>query len=226
MGKFLDEPDFTLPQCAILTDDPMRVEMFTAHHLEQAKLYTRQRGMTGYSGSYGGVPVVVQAVGYGGASLVVYLHELVSLYGVRTVIYAGECVSRETSLLLRDLIVVSRAYAQADGVDCDELLLKNATNAARQCALPVRINMVHTDDRFGTQELEPCCKRSCIVDYATYALYEYAKRHSIAALSLLVVSERFEECVAPDERQSRFHGLARLAFETAAYHKNNKKITL
>lgn len=217
MGSFLDIPEGgVLPACAILTDDPMRVEMFAAHHLEQAKLYTRQRGMTGYTGSYLGVPVAVQAVGYGGASLVAYLHEMVSLYGVRTVVYAGECVSRVSSLFLRDLVAASKAYAGDDGLEADAHLLQNATLAARRCAITIRANMVHTDDRYGTQEMEPCCARACIVDFATYALYQYARRNGVAALSLLTVSEHNGECVAPAERQSRFHGLARLAFETVA----------
>lgn len=216
MRRFLDTPEEDLPTCAILTDDPMRVEMFAAHHLEQAKLYTRQRGMTGYIGSYGGVPVLVQAVGYGGASLTAYLQELVSLYGVRTVVYAGECVSREASIRLRDLVVVSKAYAEAEGLEADSQLLNSATLAARQQALSVRMNMVHTDDRYGVYELEPCCARACIIDFATYPLYEYAKRYGVAALSLLAVSESGEGCVAPAERQSQFHGLARLAFETVA----------
>lgn len=217
MSSFLDVPEEgTLPACAILTDDPMRVEMFAAHYLEQAKVYTRQRGMTGYIGSYAGTPVVVQAVGYGGASLMVYLHELVSLYGVCTVIYAGECISRESSVLLRDLVVASRAYTRPDVSEADDGVLKIAMQAASRCSLSVRASMVHTDDRYGTQELEPCCAQACIVDFATYDLYEYANRNGVAALSLLAVSERYGESVAPAERQSQFHGLARLVFETVA----------
>ena len=175
MGSFVDKPEGMLPACAILTDDPMRVEMFTAHHLEQAKLYTRQRGMTGYIGSYAGVPVVVQAVGYGGASLVAYLNEMVSLYGVRTAVYAGECTSREQSVMLRDLVAASRAYTGGDWLEADPGLLKNAELAAERCSLSVRVNMVHTDDRYRTQELKPCCERACIIDFATYYLYEYSK---------------------------------------------------
>jgi len=219
MSSFLDVPEGKLPTCAILTDDPMRVEMFAAHHLEQAKLYTRQRGMTGYTGSYAGVPVAVQAVGYGGASLTVYLHELVSLYGVRTVVYAGECVSRESSLQLYDLVLASKAYTREEALEADAPLLKNALSAAIKCSISVRTNMVHTDDSYGTHELEPCCARACIVDYATFDLYKYARKHGIAALSILEVSEQNGICVDPAERQSRFYGLARLAFETVAFVK-------
>lgn len=214
MSRFLDAPENTLPVRAILTDDPMRVEMFVAHHLEQARLYTRQRGMTGYIGSYGGVPVVVQSVGYGGASLVAYLHELVSLYGVHTVVYAGECVSQESSLLLHDLVVASKAYTRAEGLEADPQLLKNANLASKQINLSVRTNTVHTDDRYRTREMESCYARACIIDFATYALYEYAEQHGVAALSLLEVSEYNGENISPAERQSQFHGLARLAFET------------
>lgn len=219
MSNFLDIPEGVLPVRAILTDDPMRVEMFVAHHLEQAKLYTRQRGMVGYIGSYAGVPLIVQAVGYGGASLVAYLHELVSQYGVRTVVYAGECVSRESSLLLHDLVIASKAYTRADGLEADSQLLKNALIAARKCSFSVRTNMVHTDDSYGTQALEPCCARACIIDFTTYALYEYAKRQGVAVLSLLEVSEQKGQCVTPAERQSQFHKLARLAFETISLAK-------
>lgn len=219
MSSFIDVPEGMLPTCAILTDDPMRVEMFAAHHLEQAKLYTRQRGMTGYKGSYEGVPVVVQAVGYGGASLKVYLHELVSLYGIRTVIYAGECVSREASLQLYDIVLASKAYAREEALEADARLLKNAVSAALKCSITLRTSMVHTDDTYGTHEMEPCCARACIVDYAAFDLYEYARKHDVAALSILEVSEQSGICVSPAERQSRFHGLARLAFETVAFLK-------
>lgn len=216
MSSFLDTAENTLPVRAILTDDPMRVEMFVAHHLEQAKLYTRQRGMTGYIGSYAGVPVVVQAVGYGGASLRAYLHELVSLYGINSVIYAGECVSRESSISLHDLVVVSKAYTNGEGLDADPQLLKDAMLAAKKVNLSIHTNMVHTDDRYGTQELESCCARACIIDFATYTLYEYANQHGISALSLLEVSEDKKGSISSAERQSQFHGLARLAFETVS----------
>lgn len=217
MSSFLDMPEGgVLPACAILTDDPMRVEMFAAHYLEQAKLYTRQRGMTGYTGSYAGIPVVIQAVGYGGASMTAHLHEMVSLYGVRTVIYAGECVSRESSVLLRELVIGAKAYTGAAVLEADEELLKKTTLAAKQCALSVRISMIHTDDRYRINELESCCTQACIVDYATYDLYEYAQKHGIEALSILAVSERFRECLTPSERQSQLHGLTRLVFETVA----------
>lgn len=220
MSSFLDIPEGgVLPACAILTDDPMRVEMFAAHYLEQAKPYTRQRGMTGYTGSYAGTPVVIQAVGYGSASAVAYLHEMATLYGVSKVLYAGECVSRESSVLLRDLVIGAKAYAGGSALEADEELLKEAAEAAKKCALPVRIHMIHTDDGYGTRELEPCCARACVVDFATYGLYEYAQKHGIAALSLLTVSERDGECIAPAERQSQLHSLTRLVFETVALMK-------
>ena len=220
MSRFLDIPENALPVRAILTDDPMRVEMFVAHHLEQAKLYTRQRGMVGYTGSYAGVPVVVQAVGYGMASLVAYLNELVTIYGINTVVYAGECVSRESSILLHDLVLASRAYNGADRLDADPQLLKNAMTAAEQIKLSVRTDIVHTDDLYGIQELQPSCVQASIIDFATYGLYEYAHQHGISALSLLEVSEHNDESVSSAERQSQFHGLARLAFETVALTKD------
>jgi purine-nucleoside phosphorylase len=217
MSQFLDVPEENgLPACAILTDDPMRVEMFTAHYLEQARKYTQQRGMTGYIGRYAGTPLVVQAVGYGEASLVAYLHEMVSLYGVRTVIYAGECVSREAPVLLRDLVVASRAYARGNESQADGELLQHTALAARQRSLCVHTRTVHTDDRYATEEMASCCAQASLVDYATHALYEYASRHGIAAVSLLAVSERFGQQVSSAERQSQLHGLTQWVFETAA----------
>ncbi|MHA7965982.1 phosphorylase family protein [Paenibacillus sp. CAU 1782] len=219
MSAFLDIPkEGCLPACAILTDDPMRVEMFTAHYLEQARLYTRQRGMTGYIGSYGGTEITVQAVGYGGASLTAYLHEMVSLYRVQTVIYAGECISREASVLLRDLVLAPMAYTcnrQDDSAANDEMLAIS-TLAASRCSLSVQAKAVHSNDLYGTRELEACCAQAGIIDFATHALYDYANKHGIAAISLLSVSECFNEQIAPAERQSQMHGLTRLAFETAA----------
>lgn len=214
MSRFLDEPEIRLPVRAILTDDPMRVEMFAAHHLEDAQLYTRQGGMTGYTGTYAGVPIIVQSVGYGIASLLAYLNELVSLYGINTVVYAGECASRESSVLLRDLVVASKAYTGAAGIAADSKLLKNAVLAGERFNIALRTNMVHTDDLYGISKLESCCSRACIIDYATYGLYEYAEKHGVSAVSLLKVSQYKDQFVSPAERQSQFHDLARLAFET------------
>lgn len=216
MSRLLERGRGMLPERAILTDDPMRVRMLAAHHLEYAKQYSDLRGMTGFIGSYKGVPLVVQAVGYGGAAVVAYLHEMSALYGVKVVLYTGECISRDASVKLREIITVSDAYGISDAADADSLLLRNASLASSNYSIPMRTCTVHTDDLYGTDKLAPCCTDASLIDFATHSLYSYARRRSLAALSILTVSENEAsgECVDEAERQSRFHAASRLAFET------------
>lgn len=123
--------------------------------------------------------------------------------GVREVIYIGECLSLTTAHKLRDAIL-------ADGADAG--LLRRARNASRRFSLPVTVCGVTTNDRFYLGE----STGSSVVDFATAAVYDYAREHGLAALSILTVSENTATCERVDEheRQGRFNAASRLAFET------------
>lgn len=212
--RFLEDGCETVPAYAILTDDPMRAKMLVAHHLENAALVSEQRGMVGYLGTYGGVPVGVFSVGYGQASVLAYLSELVPC-GARRVLYLGECVSASESLALRDVVLAVSAGGARGTVSADAALLHQAALAASRLDIATHCLPVVTDDLTAPGAWAPSGQT---IDFATHALFWYAHQEDISALSILTVSEHlmFQQSIEPAERQSRFHAAARLAFETVA----------
>lgn len=235
MIKFLDLQVKSLPKFAILTDDPMRVKMFAAHHLDGAICCNELRNMIGYTGSYSGVPLVVQSVGYGESSALVYLNEMVNCYGIKKIIYAGECVSFNSSFSLREVLLVSNAQTFTRNPEqleskislyeaqANAQLLQDAILSANNCGLAHKISKVHTDDRYGTYDFDPFYDNVKVIDFATYEIYNYAAKHNISALSVLTVSENAltNECMEIAERQSRFNIAARIVFETVG---NSSKV--
>lgn len=204
----------SLPERAVLTDDPMRARMLAAHWLENAAPLYELRGLEGCVGGYRGAGIALLSVGYGESAALLYLHEAAQL-GVKRVIYMGECVSHEADLRLRDVIIPEGA---------DPALLACALEAARQSGLSVNILGVTTDDRFF---LGAGGDSRGITDFASGAVARYAAGHGLAALSILTVSQNTAngEGLEEHERQSRFHDAARLTFEALALDAGRRPIS-
>src|SRR5215208_3246454 len=76
-----------------------------------AKLVTDERGMLGYTGTYGGKPVSVQATGMGCPSASIVTEELIEL-GAKNLVRVGTCGGYSRELRLGDLIVATSADRQ------------------------------------------------------------------------------------------------------------------
>lgn len=61
--------------------------------------------MLGFTGSYNGRPVSVQGSGMGMPSMGIYSHELLSFYGVDTIIRIGSAGAIDPSLKIGDIVV-------------------------------------------------------------------------------------------------------------------------
>ena len=70
---------------------------------------TRVRNCLGYTGTYKGKPVSVQATGMGQPSLAIYVHELLTVYGVKTLIRVGTCGGLSEKVKLRDIVIAATA---------------------------------------------------------------------------------------------------------------------
>ena len=194
-----------LPYYAIITDDPMRTRMLSAHWLENTKVLYELRGMIGYTGMYKGAAIALLSAGYGETSALLYLHDA-CLLGARRVIYTGECVSQTPEVHLRDVIIAKGG---------DEKLTGCALRASKQFSIPTSVREAYTNDRMFLGD--PSFSGD-IVDYASYAVAGYASKLEVAAISVLTVSQNTAtgERVEEHERQSRFNTAAQLAFETIA----------
>lgn len=218
-NRFLDEAANPYPARVILTDDPMRVKMLAAHHLDHAEPVNDSRGMIGYTGVYSKVPIAVFSVGFGEASTLLYLDEIVR-GDAKLIVYIGECVSQNPAYGLRDIVLAKSCGGKQGAADADETLLRTACSAAGRLDIPVKALPVHTDDTFWLPKKDTGLPDADIVDFATNAVYRYARQKELSALSILTVSENsaLNARMEAAERQSRFHGASRLAFETLALY--------
>src|SRR5215203_6646005 len=95
-------------ESVLLPGDPRRATYIADNFFEDARLVTEERGMLGYTGTYKGVPVSVQATGMGCPSAAIVTEELIQL-GARNLLRVGTCGGYSPDLRLGDLIVATAA---------------------------------------------------------------------------------------------------------------------
>jgi purine-nucleoside phosphorylase len=86
--------------------------------LADAKLVNSVRNCLGYTGSWNGRPVSVQATGMGQPSLSIYVHELINDYGAKTLLRIGTCGGLNARVQVRDLVI-------AQGSSTDSTIVKD-----------------------------------------------------------------------------------------------------
>ena len=75
----------------LMPGDPLRAKWIAENFLDDVVLVNSVRNCLGYTGTYNGKPVSVQASGMGQASLGIYAHELYNFYEVEKIIRVGSC---------------------------------------------------------------------------------------------------------------------------------------
>ena len=98
-------------ESVLLPGDPLRARYIAETFFEDAKLVTEERGMLGYTGTYGGKEVSVQATGMGCPSAAIMTEELIQL-GAKNLLRVGTCGGYSGELRLGDLIVATSAAPQ------------------------------------------------------------------------------------------------------------------
>jgi DeoD family purine-nucleoside phosphorylase len=98
---------------ALLPGDPLRAKRVAEEFLQDARQVNGERGMLGYTGTYNGRPVSVQATGMGCPSAAIVIEELIML-GVQRLIRIGTCGGLRPELELGDTVIALSAVP-ADG---------------------------------------------------------------------------------------------------------------
>jgi DeoD family purine-nucleoside phosphorylase len=97
----------------LLPGDPLRARWVAETLLDSPRQVNGERGLLGFTGTYEGTPVSVQATGMGCPSAAIVIEELVQL-GCRRLIRIGTCGGLRPELALGDLVVAISAVP-ADG---------------------------------------------------------------------------------------------------------------
>lgn len=212
--------------------DPRRARHIAETFLDDARLVTDVRSMEGFTGTHGGHPVSVMAHGMGVPSVSIYATELVRHYGVRSMIRIGSCGSLRADVGLRRVVVALGASTDSrvnrirfDGHDlaavADFDLARAAVDAATALDVDVTVGTVLTSDLFYAPDPSINDRAAALgmvaVEMEAAGLYGVAAEHGARALTLLTVSDHLvtDEHLSPDERQTSFDDMVRVALDTA-----------
>src|SRR5215471_4682937 len=95
----------------LLPGDPLRAKYIAETFFDDPVEVNAERGMLGYTGSFHGKRVSVQASGMGCPSAAIVIEELVQL-GVKKIIRVGTCGGLQADHALGDLVVALTAVPQ------------------------------------------------------------------------------------------------------------------
>ena len=220
-----------IARTVIMAGDPIRVKYIAENFLKDPVLYNDVRNAYGYTGTYKGKRVSVQAHGMGIPSIGIYTWDLFNFYGVQKIIRIGTCGSYKRDVKLGSIIIAQGActdsnYGTERGIPgkfsaiADFGLLRKAVDQAEKDGLDYEVGNVMTSDVFYNaspdQGMWP--KLGVLaVEMEAYALYFNAAVSGKKALAILTVSDNTltGEQLPAKERALGMDTMIRLALEIA-----------
>lgn len=228
------QPGDYAPAC-LLPGDPLRAKYIATNFMDNVRQVNAVRNCLGYTGTYKGVPVSVQASGMGIPSLSIYTHELASVYGVEKIIRVGSAGGIGHGIHVRDIVLAQGACTDSAVAPCtlgpsiqfapiaDFSLLLIAYEQANELGLSARVGNIFSADRFYNDEID----NQKLADYGVLAvemeaagLYLLAAKLNFKALALLSVSDMIlgeGEALTSQERETSLNDLITLSLETAIH---------
>ena len=94
----------------LMPGDPKRARFIAENFLSDLRLVNTVRDCWGYTGTYKGTKVSVQASGIGQPSLAIYATELFDFYNVDTIIRIGTCGSFHDHVRCNDIVVADASF--------------------------------------------------------------------------------------------------------------------
>jgi purine-nucleoside phosphorylase len=221
-----------IAETVLLPGDPYRARWAAETFLKDAKLVNEVRGMLGYTGTWRGNPVTIQGSGMGMPSLSIYVNELITTYGARTLIRIGSCGGMQSHVRIRDVIIAMTAstvtspssgiFREVNFAPCaDYSLLEAAVKSARGKGSTTHVGGIYSSDVFYSEraDLDEQMARHGIlgVEMEAAELYTLAARHGRRALAVLTVSDHLQtgEALASADRERTFGDMVEIALEAA-----------
>ena len=222
-----------IAETVLLPGDPLRAEWIAQTFLDDPKCFNKVRGMLGFTGTHEGRPVSAMGSGMGQASLSIYVHELLNVYGVKTVIRVGSCGGFADGIALNDVVIASGASTDSainrqvfGGITyapvADFHLLRAAVAEAERRGVKHLVGPIFASDRFYVEEegyLDTLKAHGVLaVEMESSALYTLAARFGARALTVLTVSDVIgqEGHLSHEERQAGMAEMVHIALAAAA----------
>ncbi len=220
-------------EACLLPGDPLRARYIAETYFAEPVQSNAERGMLGYTGTWNGKPISVQATGMGCPSAAIVVEELVQL-GVKRLIRVGTCGGLQPDLELGDLIVALSAVAADRTVEtyvehephCPTAsweLIHGAVHSAKEIGQHIRVGPIVSSDVFYNPDggqYERWSKRGVLgVEMEAAVLFTLGALRGVHAAALLTVSDVVVEGefkrISDDELRAAVDRMTRVALATA-----------
>ena len=202
----------------LLPGDPLRAKWIAETFFDHPVQVNGVRNCLGYTGTYNGKQISVQAGGMGMPSNAIYITELFKFYNVEKIIRVGSCGGIAKHVQVGDIVAATTAStdsAMGRQLVKDFQISPSVDNELLQSFLKhcpfAHVGSIVSNDYFY-QPNEHWWKElqtygTLAVEMETYILYTLAAQFDKKALSVNTVSDHFEytnENMTPKERETGF----------------------
>ncbi|WIY52749.1 purine-nucleoside phosphorylase [Devosia sp. YIM 151766] len=220
-------------EAVLLPGDPLRAKWIAETFFEDARQVNSVRNCLGFTGKWKGRPVSVQASGMGQPSLSIYVHELINVYGAKTLIRVGTCGGLNAKVKVRDVVLALGATTDSAIVRgrfgpynfapiADFGLLRAAADKADAKGLKFHAGNMLSSDIFyhadGFEGYGQLPDHGVIgVEMEAAALYTLAARFDVRALTICTMTDCLitQEEISAEDRQTSLTDMVELALDVA-----------
>ena len=228
------ERDADIAELVLMPGDPLRAKYIAENFLENAKMVTNIRNMSGYTGTYKGVKVTVMAHGMGMPSASIYVFELIHFFHVKRIIRIGTCGAVSEKADVGDVILTKNIYSESNFaytydnyvgsvVDASVALNKIIKDTARELNMSIHYGMTTTMDVYGPyidyeRVLNRIPKEYEILgeEMEAFGVCHVANTMGVDATTLMTVADsKFSKTVlTPEDRQTKLNDMIKLGLES------------
>lgn len=219
-------------ETVLLPGDPLRAKWIAETFFDDAKLVNSVRNCLGYTGTWKGQPISVQATGMGQPSTAIYVHELLDIYKVKNLIRVGTCGGLHETVKVRDVIIAMTAstdsamnagfapYNYAPFADYG--LLSTAVSLADQRGFTRHVASLVSSDTFyvpdGVNSYGALPDHGVLaVEMEAATLYTLAAKFNAKALAICTMTDCLVtgQHIDAEARQTSLTDMVELALDTA-----------
>lgn len=218
----------------LMPGDPLRAKYIAENFLENAKLVTNIRNMSGYTGTYKGTKVTVMAHGMGMPSASIYVFELIHFFRVKKIIRIGTCGAVSEKAEVGDVILTKNIYSETNFaytydnyvgnvVDASVSLNKIILETAKELNMDIHYGMTTSMDVYGPyidydRVLNRIPSEYEILgeEMEAFGVCHVANTMNAEATTLMTVADsKFSKTVlTPEDRQTKLNDMIKLGLES------------